>query len=223
MRRNVINLSAIFCLGVLFSSPSFLTAQESVKGDSALELVIQSDSASRITSIAVSRDGRLMVTGTTTGAVNLWDLVKGEKTLGFSGHESRITSTALSLDGQLLVTGSYDGKAILWNTATGKQKQLRAFSEGPSRVTSVALSSDSRLLATGTYGRKSLILWNPDTGKELGTFEGHEGFVSSVALSSDGLSIVAGFTTERRFSGKRLPARRHAHLLGIRVKCVAST
>jgi hypothetical protein len=55
----------------------------------------------------------------------------------------------------------------------------------------VAVAPDGKALATG--GSDGVVrLWDPDTGKELRRFTGHDGWVFSVAFSPDGQALASG-------------------------------
>ncbi|KAL4732873.1 hypothetical protein BDV11DRAFT_214852 [Aspergillus similis] len=82
------------------------------------------------------------------------------------GHSGWVQSVSFSPDGRLLASGSYDG-------------------------TSVAFSPDSRLLASGSRDG-TVQLWNPATGAELQTLQGHTDWVQSVAFSPDGRLLASG-------------------------------
>jgi WD40 repeat protein len=55
----------------------------------------------------------------------------------------------------------------------------------------MALEGDGKHLVTGSED-KTAILWETSTGKMLATFQGHSGWVLSVALSGDGKYVVTG-------------------------------
>src|SRR5207249_5471 len=101
-----------------------------------------------------------------------------------------------------LVTGCQDGVARLWETATGRE--IRSFIGHKDSVNAVALSGDGKWLATGS-GRfliiekgtlhrldQSAALWEVATGKPVRVFQGHQDFVTSVALSAEGNWLVTG-------------------------------
>jgi WD40 repeat protein len=56
---------------------------------------------------------------------------------------------------------------------------------------SLAFSPDGKFLASGGYDNR-IRLWEPDTGKELRTLEGHTSFVNGIALSADGKWLASG-------------------------------
>ncbi len=58
-------------------------------------------------------------------------------------------------------------------------------------VSSVAFSPDRKTVLSGSWDGY-LRIWDITTGRELRTFQGHEGAVASVAFSPDGLYILSG-------------------------------
>jgi WD40 repeat protein len=83
----------------------------------------KADRGSYFASVALSRDGKHVVTGGT--AVILWEAASGRKLRTFEGH-----GMALSRDGQHLWTAS-PGAARLWDPATGKERcRLYVFDAG---------------------------------------------------------------------------------------------
>jgi WD40 repeat protein len=87
---------------------------------------------------------------------------------------------------------------------------------------SLAFSPDAKALASGGYDNR-IRLWDPDTGKELRTLEGHKSYVNCIALSADGKWLVSGSQdhdlrlwevdtgkAKRRFRGHEAPIERLA-------------
>ena len=65
-----------------------------------------------VNSVAFSRDGKILATGSKDGAARLWD-VATQRPIGgpLTGHAGPVTSVAFSPDGKTLATGSSDGTA----------------------------------------------------------------------------------------------------------------
>lgn len=154
-----------------------------------LELVVQTGHTSWVTSVALSGDGRRVLTGSSDQTAILWDAVSGTKLRTFQGHTAGVTSVALSGDGRRALTGSHDGSAIVWGAVGGGQ--LQTLRGHRTTVDSVALSGDGRLALTGSSDRTA-ILWDATAGAKLHTFRGHTSFVGSVALSGDGRLALTG-------------------------------
>jgi WD40 repeat protein len=164
--------------------------------------------SSLIESIAVSRDGKLIVTQSfslaaessqTEGTAILWD-ASGWKPLHTFHPASRI---ALSGDDRSLALTSRanDGSldVVVWDTETLQKRhtfQVRPAAEQYNldfSVGSIGISGDGTLIITG-MGERRAILWESSTGKKLRTFEVRrdvsEGTV--VAMSGDGRLALVG-------------------------------
>jgi WD40 repeat protein len=67
--------------------------------------------------VAISPDGRWLVTGSEDGTARVWDLQAqdpGADPVVLRGHQGEIHAVAISPDGRWLVTGSEDGTARGW-------------------------------------------------------------------------------------------------------------
>src|SRR5262249_31670797 len=98
-----------------------------------------------VNSVAISPDGRRLVTGSWDRTAKVWDAGNGQELLSLKGHSGGVASVAISPDGRRLVTGSQDGTAKVWDAATGQE--LLSLT---SAVTSVAISPDGRQVVTGS-------------------------------------------------------------------------
>ena len=142
-----------------------------------------------VTSVAISPDGRYLITGSEDHTAKLWDIASGEELRSFAGHSDRIYSVAVSPDGRSLITGSKDKTAKLWEIESGKE--VRSFAGHSDAVSSVAVSPDGRYLISGSWD-KTAKLWDIETGEEVRSFAGHSKAVSSVAISPDGRYLITG-------------------------------
>jgi len=142
-----------------------------------------------VTSVALSRDGSSVLTGSDDNTGILWNVKTGEKIRTFEENSGLVISVVFSPDGTGALIGSYDKKAILWDTATGKQ--LRTYQGHTDRVYSVAFSPDGTHVLTGSAD-DTAILWNAESGVRIHTLKGHRANVNSVAFSRDGRRILTG-------------------------------
>lgn len=72
-----------------------------------------------VEAVAVTPDGRLLLTGSDDGTARLWDLQSGRCLQTFAGHTGEVSAVAVTPDGRFLVTGSPDGTVRFWDLATG--------------------------------------------------------------------------------------------------------
>src|SRR5262245_31158066 len=84
----------------------------------------------------------------------------------------------------LLLLASGAGRA----TADDVRHTIKSHRGG---VLCVAFSPDGKTLASGA-GDMMIKLWDPDTGKEIGTLKGHTFWVNSLAFSGDSKTLVSG-------------------------------
>jgi WD40 repeat protein/serine/threonine protein kinase len=141
-----------------------------------------------VRSVAVTPDGKYVVSGSWDGTVRVWDLAAAQEVRRF-GHWGVVWSVAVTPDGKYVVSGSSDKTVCLWDLATGQA--VRRFTGHEWGVSSVAVTPDGKYVVSGS-GDKTVRLWDVATGKEVRRFTGHAGWVTSVAVTPDGRYVVSG-------------------------------
>ncbi|KAG6903782.1 hypothetical protein DXG01_012321, partial [Tephrocybe rancida] len=92
---------------------------------------------SSVESVAVSPDGKQVVSGSHDQSVCIWDALTGDLVKGLKGHTSSVQSVALSPDGKQVVSGSNDQSMHISDAFTGdlimelKEKSLGGGSDKP--------------------------------------------------------------------------------------------
>ncbi|RMG06885.1 MAG: hypothetical protein D6728_17790, partial [Cyanobacteria bacterium J055] len=151
--------------------------------------------AGEITDLAVSADGRWLVSAGEDRQIRLWDWQAGQLVRTFATNSDEEKFVAIDPKGQLIA--SSDGEAIeVWERATGKRHRTL---QPDGFVGAITLSSNGRTLASG--GRTpNVTLWNLNTGEVLQTLDidpddsvGSE--VHSIAFSPDGQRLAVGIST----------------------------
>ncbi|MBL8677833.1 MAG: WD40 repeat domain-containing protein [Myxococcales bacterium] len=79
--------------------------------------------AGDLTASALFSGDSLIVTGASTGIVQLWDARTGALLRSFDGHRGEINAVAGSPDGSRVLTASNDQTSRLWNARTGELLQ----------------------------------------------------------------------------------------------------
>ncbi len=111
------------------------------------------------TSVAFSRDGRYVLTGSDDKTARLWDVATCHEIRIFTDKSSTVNSVAFSPDGKYVLTGHDDDKARLWDLVTGAL--LREFTGHTRWIKSVAFSPDGKYVLTGSIDGTAR-LWDVD-------------------------------------------------------------
>jgi WD40 repeat protein len=161
-----------------------------------------------VTSVAFTRDGSAVISGSHDHTVKRTSLTTGRTEWQAPGHFEQVNSVALSKDAALLATGSSDGRFAngvlkagakcldsgatrLWDARTGRL--LRRLGDPAEQIMAVALSPDGRRVAGGggnPRGSGIVRLWDTATGTQLWSKEDHTAEVLAIAYAPDGLSIA---------------------------------
>ena len=157
--------------------------------NSELSTSVFSDTFSTILCMALSANGTLLATGTTTGEVRVWKSIESIPLLTCLGHRDGVRSVAFSPDGKVLASGSEDQTIRLWDAGTGRC--LRIVQGHTHWIFCVAFSPDGKVLASGSEDQ-TIRLWDAGTGRCLRIVQGHTNWVRSVAFSPDGKVLASG-------------------------------
>jgi WD40 repeat protein len=148
---------------------------------------LASGSSGKLSSLAVSRDGRTMALGTAEGAIALWSLKdphhprrQGQP---LAGHINNVATLAFSPDGRTLASGGSDSTIRTWDAGDGHP--LSRLPQ-PTNVLGVAYSSRGSLLTVNNTGRVQL--W--DLPGPVVTTADTE--ITSVAFAADGHTLAVG-------------------------------
>jgi WD40 repeat protein len=164
----------------------------------------------QVNSVAVSRDGALLVTGSCDrrftvrtlkaghpslqpGAVRLWDTHTGRLLRRVGDPAEQVMAVAISGDGKQVAIGSGlpngSGRVSLCDVATGKR--IWAVNDHSAEVLAVTFSPDgSSMLSAGADG--SVKVRDPASGSVARSMNGHDGGATSLSFSPDGTMLVCG-------------------------------
>lgn len=145
--------------------------------------------SSWVTSLALSRNQRIIASSSLDDTIRLWDFATGRLLMTLTGHTRAVNAVSISPDSTMLVSGSDDYTIKQWNLATGELiRTLRGHSRD---VNALAINPSGKLLVSGGEDR-TIKLWQMGTGALLKTLFGVAGMIKSVAVSPNGQILVSG-------------------------------
>jgi WD40 repeat protein len=144
--------------------------------------------------VAITADGLQEVSVREKDILCLRNLENGEY-MGMLKEEHPITVVALDPDGKHAFFGSQDGTVNVcplinnpyFLVMDGLKGSIWALTSDGRRV--VTSSDPSWLNETKDY---SIYVWETESGRSVGTLEGHQGNVTSIAMTPDGLRLISG-------------------------------
>jgi hypothetical protein len=154
--------------------------------DPALRRVLN-DRTGGVSAVAVAPDGTWLASGSSDGAVRIWDVATGQARTTLKMKRGRsVTAVAVAPDGTWLASGSSDGTVRIWDTATG---QARATLKGHGgRVRSVAVAPDGTWLATGSDDN-TVRIWDASSGQARALMRLADSINACVWLGTNGLAV----------------------------------
>src|ERR1700709_41272 len=108
------------------------------------------DGESKVYTIALSPDGKKVVSGSNDAVVRLWDIDMGKVIAKWTGHNSRVWNICWNRDGGRIVSGGNEGTVRVWDVESGKT--VLAIETGLMHVLAVIYSPDTTMIATGGEG-----------------------------------------------------------------------
>ena len=182
------------------------TACIHVAGRDTRDRTIYLEHDDRVTTMAVSPDGKLILTGGADHKVHFWDGVSGAPTGPPLSHDGLVTAAAFDADGTIVVTGSRDRTARMWDMVTRRPIGPRLEHNG--LVQSIAFSPRSSTFVSGSSDGTARLWRIPDEVR---------GDAARIALWCE---VATGMALDENDSARVLDAanwnvRRHAlHILG---------
>ncbi|MEH2183161.1 TIR domain-containing protein [Nostoc sp.] len=157
--------------------------------DSIIQESIVLKQDSHILYIAITPDGKTVISGSGDATLKVWDLASGECRATFAEHMDDVLGVAITADGKTVVSGSEDATLKAWDLATGECRAT--FADHTDTVFGVAITPDGKTVVSGSMD-DTLKVWDLATGKCRATFAGHTDTVFGVAITADGKTVVSG-------------------------------
>ncbi len=165
---------------------------------------MQGGHAARVTGVACSADGAMIVSGSEDGTIKLWS-TNGALLRTLTGQPSPITALALSPDGRKIAAGTYApgaagmGLTCLWQAPSGwtaaNVSLVRVITNHYGYVDALAFSPDSAKLVSGCNNGSNIVT-SVANGAILAACPGYvtsgrAAAVTSVAFSMSGIMASA--------------------------------
>lgn len=132
----------------------------------------------KIETIALSNDGRILVSGGYDEKIRLRDLSSKDAMKVFKGHDGPVMKVALSDDASIMASSSSDRTIRIWDVQSASVRYV--IRTHP--VKALAFDRSGKLLISGHVATNhTLRLWDVATGKEVRRFDIHT-FVLSIAF-----------------------------------------
>ncbi|MFC7534521.1 NB-ARC domain-containing protein [Actinoplanes sp. GCM10030250] len=151
-----------------------------------------------VTALALTSDGKLLISGGTDRAVRVWDTTTGDLRLELTGHAGTVRALRALPGNGLLASGGDDRTVIVWDLHTGQRRAALRRHRGSVQALDVA--RDGTFLIAGAGDELSI--WSMDTRRRTARLRGRlewavsyfEGVrdVRAVAVAPTGRRIAAG-------------------------------
>ena len=141
-----------------------------------------------VESVAITPDGKRVLSVGADRTAILWDLKTGRPVHPPFVHPNSLRGVAITSDGRSAAIGCNDGLVHFWNLDDGTEAGTFAGHSGP--VHGVGLTPDGKtLVSAGSDG--TLRVWDVERREERSRLEGHRGEVIDLAVSRDGRRAVS--------------------------------
>jgi cytochrome c len=138
-----------------------------------------------VRSIAISADGKNVLSGSFDTAAIRWSLAGGSAEQVLRFHADAVNAVAFLRDGRMATSGA-DAKIALWTA--GRQQPDEVLEGHTAPIVALAVSPDGATLASAAWDGTAR-LWPLGSGMKR-VLEGHTQNVNGVAFTPDGKSLV---------------------------------
>ena len=160
--------------------------------DSALPLnttpILLTVPGDRVNDIAFSGDGRFLLTASSSGSINLWEIASGDSRQQLDAGERPLDAIHFFDRQRQFASISIDATILRWNLPGRHPQPIRA--GGHDRVTATAFSASGNRLLVADSSRR-LNLYDLLAGRHLTRLKGHLAEVIAIDLSPDDTRIIS--------------------------------
>lgn len=140
--------------------------------------------------VSLSPDDSRIAAAVAGGVIQVWDTETGQELVSLAGHRGDVTDVAFAPDGDHLLTSATDGTTRVWDISVGGRREWLTVPGAELIHSGVRFNPDGRWFATLSEP-SGVTIWDASSGDEVITLTGHEGMLSAVAWSPDGMRLGA--------------------------------
>ncbi|MEC4881800.1 MAG: WD40 repeat domain-containing protein, partial [Scytonema sp. PMC 1070.18] len=141
-----------------------------------------------VNAVAVTPDGKQVISGSGDKTLNLWNLENAQEVYTLIGHSGWVNAVTITLDGKQAISGSRDYTLKVWNLETAQE--MCTLTGHNDWVNAVAVTPNGKQVISGS-GDKTLKVWNLETAQEICTLCGHHNSVNAVAVTPNGKQVIS--------------------------------
>jgi len=124
--------------------------------------------------------------------IRLIDTTTGQVVHELEGHadDGSIRGLAFSPDGNYLISGGWDSRILIWDIVTGQQAGVVA--EDDFIIQALAMNNEGQIAISYGERETQIVLFDYETGKRTGPFDGHTDQIFALEYSPDGELLYSG-------------------------------
>jgi WD40 repeat protein len=181
----LLGFAAILVASVVIAPLMWLHLLPTLTGQDPAETV---EDAGPVYCVAVSDDGRRILSGHQDSRARVWDVNSGELLAAFGSQRPAVVCAAFAPGGRTAAYAYADEVVRIWDFGAAQEvKTLRGHTE---RIITVAYLPGGKQLLSASADQ-TIRLWDVDSGAELRCFRGHGADVNSVAVFADGRRFIS--------------------------------
>jgi WD40 repeat protein len=156
--------------------------------DGKLQRAFTNVHSDAVLSIDFSADGRFLASSSADRFVRVVELATGKVVKAFEGHTSYVLGVAWKRDSRTLASAGADKVIKVWDFVSGERKKNIEGAE--KEVTAIAfVGATGEAVAASGDSQVRLLREN---GEKVRSFDGATEFMNTVAVTPDGMTVVAG-------------------------------
>ena len=150
--------------------------------------ILKSHSEAVVT-LAVSPDGRWLVSGSEDWTLRLWDVQVNRVVCTFEGHTGIVHTVAFTPDGKSILSGSEDRLLCLWDINSAQL--IETFKGHTLAVQGVAISDDGKL-ASSVSEDGTVRIWDLESKLSKKVFKSPYHQLNAIAIMNHGSKLIFG-------------------------------